>query len=70
MTTTPPQASKHACFTSNASLRPGHHVIVLHETERLFFNIGLSAIQGNPSGTSSCFAPWSGNTRSPSDVGT
>jgi len=63
-------APGHACFTSNASLRPGNHVIVLHETERLFFNIGLSAIQGNPSGTSSCFAPWSGNTRSPSDVGT
>lgn len=63
-------APRHACFTSNASLRPGHHVIVLHETERLFFNIGSNAIQGNPSGTSSCFAPWSGNTRSPSDVGT
>lgn len=34
MTTTPPQASKRACFTTTTSLRPGHHVIVPRGQER------------------------------------
>ncbi|MGF6463159.1 hypothetical protein ABID69_002887 [Stenotrophomonas sp. PvP087] len=34
MTTPAPQAPKHACFTTTASLRPGHHVIVPCGQER------------------------------------
>lgn len=63
-------ASGHACFTSNTSLRPGHHIIVLHETERLCINTGFSAIQGNPSGASSCINPRSEDISSSSDVRT
>lgn len=70
MTTTPPQASNRACFTSNTSLRSGHHVIVLHEAKRLFFSIGFDAVQGNPSSASSCVAPESEDISSFSDVGT
>ncbi|HEL3784285.1 TPA: hypothetical protein UM046_002050 [Stenotrophomonas maltophilia] len=68
MTTALPQASAHAGFTSNASLRPGRHVILLHETERVFFNIGFDAVQGNPSGASHCMSPRTEDVSSSSDV--
>lgn len=64
------QVSAHACFTSNTSLRPGHHIIVLHETERLCINTGFRAVQGDPSGASSCIDPRSEDVSSSSDIGT
>lgn len=54
MTTATDVMPRVACFTTNASLRPGHHVILLHGTGHLLSEAGSNIVAGSAPGIAAC----------------